>query len=217
MAWDRCTSGLRFGDDRVDLGRRADVVRCRDAAPTAAVVDAAVVGEAARSQSATIIPPAWKNTTSSSSSGACRPAERLVERPRARKVADAERDEAETLLHAGSLGRAGGERGNDLAEDARVSRDRLRAAPVPVPLRRPQAAAPPRSRAPRRSRRRRARRRRSGRAARARRRKPATAAVFLRHSRYPEGHAHGRGEEGPCLQAMERGEAGRKSPVTSRY
>ena len=97
--------GLR--EHGVDLLRRADVVGERDAAPAAAVLDAAVLGELAPA-------PQREHTAADLEErdvvpvvrGA--PAERLVEGPRARHVRDAERDEAQALLHRGMMTRARG-------------------------------------------------------------------------------------------------------------
>ena len=95
----------RLLEHGVDLGRRAHVVRERHPSPAAAVLDARESSaRLARLQSAKIMPPAWKKTTSSAGPCPTPPAECLVEGARPREVGDAERDQREQLLHHGDAG-----------------------------------------------------------------------------------------------------------------
>ena len=94
-------------DHGVDLRRRAHVVRERHTAPATAVLDALPSASRARSQSATTMPPAWKNTTSSSGPAASSTGP-LVERAGASQISHSEGREADALLHAESLRRPRG-------------------------------------------------------------------------------------------------------------
>src|SRR2546429_3423542 len=96
---DRRAGGLCFGQNRVDLSRRTGFVRKRDPAPAAGVLDDRVLGKllaaperddhAARLEEDDVV---------GRRSARC-PAERFVETASALEVADAECDEAQTLVH----------------------------------------------------------------------------------------------------------------------
>ena len=94
--------GRRLLQHGVDLGGGGDVVGHRDAAPAARVLDGAVSGQFLPPHNATIIPPAWKNTTSLRVVTA-RPAQRFVEGTGPGEIMDAERDEGESLFHVRSF------------------------------------------------------------------------------------------------------------------
>src|SRR2546429_2276654 len=98
---DRRAGGLCFGQNRVDLSRRTGVVRKRDPAPAAGVLDDRVLREL-------VAPPERHDHAAGLEEddvvrrGRARlPAKRLVETASALEVADAECDEAQTLVHTG--------------------------------------------------------------------------------------------------------------------
>ena len=80
-----------------------DVVGERDAAPAAAVVDAAVARELLARPERDDHAAGLEEDDVVLGRGTRAPAERLVERPRAREIGDAERDEADALLHPGMI------------------------------------------------------------------------------------------------------------------
>ena len=90
-------------DHLVDLGGRAGVVGERDPAPAAAVGDSAVVGEPLTVPERDDHAAGLEERDVVAGGGSGRPAEGLVERPRPVEVADAERDEAEALVHSDLL------------------------------------------------------------------------------------------------------------------
>src|SRR6185436_7337998 len=103
LAADRPAVRARLLDHRVDFLARADVVRERDPAPGRAVVGDTGVGgqllarpehehDAVRAEERRLLDLERR-----------RPAERLVERPGALVVGDAERDERHALLHPRTL------------------------------------------------------------------------------------------------------------------
>src|SRR5436190_11117362 len=99
FACDPRAGGARLLDHAVHLGGRAGVVGGGDPAPASTVGDAAVLGE--------LFPVPERHDHASGleeddvvvGAGPGRPAERLVEPPRPREIAHAERDQADALLH----------------------------------------------------------------------------------------------------------------------
>src|SRR5262249_18357324 len=81
---------------------RARVVRGRDPAPPAAVLDGRVLGELLAAPERHDHAARLEEDDVVLRRGAALPAERLVERPCPREIAHPERDEAEPLLHARS-------------------------------------------------------------------------------------------------------------------
>src|SRR5262249_38099862 len=86
-------------EDCVHLGGRADVVRQRDPAPAAPVLDAAVLRQLRASPGREDHPASLEEDDVVVRSSVRRPADRLVERSRAAEIAYAERDEADARLH----------------------------------------------------------------------------------------------------------------------
>src|SRR4051794_37385320 len=103
LAADPPPGGARLLDHGVDLGRRADVVGERHAAPAAAVLDHAVLGKSGAVPERDHQSAGLEEHDVVGRRGAAGPAEALVERPRAGEVADAERYEADALVDAGIL------------------------------------------------------------------------------------------------------------------
>jgi hypothetical protein len=96
---DRRPRGLGLTQDGVDLLGRTDIVRERDAAPAAGVLDAAVRGELVAAPEADDDPAGLEEDDVVVRCRVRRPPERLVEGTRAGEVAHAEGDEADALLH----------------------------------------------------------------------------------------------------------------------
>ena len=96
---DRRAGRLRLGEHRVDLLRRARVVRERDPAPAAVVLDAGVLRELLAAPERDDHPAGLEEDDVVVRRGVRRPAERLVERAGPGEVANAERDQADSLLH----------------------------------------------------------------------------------------------------------------------
>ena len=97
VAWDRGARRLGLGDDRIDLGGRADVVRQRDAAPAARVLDAAVLRQliAAPERDDHPLPPGRRSDVVGRPSTVSRAHQRR-ERSR-RRAPERDREDATTL------------------------------------------------------------------------------------------------------------------------
>jgi hypothetical protein len=105
-ARDRRARRIGLGDDRVHLLRGADVVRERDPAPAAGVLDAAVLGETGPVPERDDHAAGLEEDDVVVRLGSGRPAERFVERARALEIGHAQRDQADALLHARHSGSA---------------------------------------------------------------------------------------------------------------
>src|SRR5207253_9465687 len=99
FAGDPRAGGPSFPEHRVDLLGRARVVRRRDAAPAAAVLDAAVGRELVPAPEGEHAAAGLEEHDAHFRVGVAVPAERLVEGAGATEIGDAERDQADPLLH----------------------------------------------------------------------------------------------------------------------
>src|SRR3954462_1046622 len=99
LAADRGARPAGLVDDRVDLPRRAHVVRERDAAPAAPVLDRAVLRQERAIPERDDDAVRLEEDDVVVGPGASLPPERLVERARVLQVAHPEGDQAEPLLH----------------------------------------------------------------------------------------------------------------------
>src|SRR5581483_1814029 len=99
-AGDRRAGRLRLAEHGVDLLLRARVVREGDATPAAGVPDGAVLGERGAAPEGEDGAARLEEDDVRAGLAAATPAERLVEAARPLEIADAERDEADPLLHS---------------------------------------------------------------------------------------------------------------------
>ncbi len=96
---DRRPCRLGFGQNGIYFGRRANVVRERDTTPAASIGHGGVLGELLPAPERDDHAPGLEEDDVVLRLRSGRPAERLVERARPREIGDAERDEADALLH----------------------------------------------------------------------------------------------------------------------
>src|SRR6266540_1708734 len=105
LAGDARSRAARLLHHPVDLGRRADVVRKGDTAESAPVLDTAVGRELLPAPERENHPARLKEDDVVLGTRIRVPAEPLVEPPRPREIVNAERDQADPLLHPPKLRR----------------------------------------------------------------------------------------------------------------